>query len=49
MDNFNHDTKTVTLPQWSGRPALDLLSGETVDLNAISLPPMQPRLLRITH
>ncbi len=47
MVNFNNDARIVTLPKWAGRPALDLLSGETVDVKAISLEPMLPRLLRI--
>jgi hypothetical protein len=47
LNNFNKEAKTVTLPKWAGQQALDLLSGETVDLNAIALEPMLPRLLRI--
>jgi hypothetical protein len=47
MNNFNNDARTVTLSKWAGRQALDLLSGETVDLKAIALEPMVPRLLRI--
>jgi len=47
LDNFNKETRTVALPKWAGQQALDLLSGETVDLNAITLEPMLPRLLRI--
>jgi hypothetical protein len=45
--NFNQKASTVTLLKWAGRQALDLLSGETVDLNSIFLDPMVPRLLRI--
>jgi hypothetical protein len=45
--NFNQAASTVTLAKWAGRPALDLLSGETVDLKAIALEPMVPRLLRL--
>lgn len=47
LDNFNQEARTVTLAKWAGRPALDLLSGETVDLQSIPLEPMLPRLLRI--
>jgi hypothetical protein len=47
MINFNQDARTVNLPKWAGQQALDLLSGETVDLNSIPLEPMLPRLLRI--
>jgi hypothetical protein len=47
LDNFNRETKTVTLPRRVKEPALDLLSGEQVDLKAISVEPMVPRLLRI--
>lgn len=45
--NFNQKAGTVTLSKWAGCQALDLLSGETVDLKAIALEPMLPRLLRI--
>jgi hypothetical protein len=37
----------VRLPRWANEPALDLLSGERVDLSAISVDPMVPRLLRV--
>jgi hypothetical protein len=47
LDNFNPDTKMVRLPRWANEPALDLLSGERVDLSAISVDPMVPRLLRV--
>jgi hypothetical protein len=47
MINFNQEARTVTLPKWAGRQALDLLSGETVDLKTILMEPMLPRLLRI--
>jgi len=47
MINFNNEARTVTLPKWTGQQALDLLSGETVDLKDIALEPMVPRLLRI--
>ena len=47
MVNFNQEARTVTLSKWAGRQALDLLSGETVDLKTIPLDPMLPRLLRI--
>jgi hypothetical protein len=49
MNNFNNDARTVTLSKWAGRQALDLINGETVDLKAISLEPMVPRLLRISR
>jgi len=45
--NLNKETKTVQLPRWANQPALDLLSGETMDLNAIRAEPMLPRLLQI--
>ena len=45
--NFNNQPKTVSLPGFAKQPALDLLSGETVDLNAIPVEPMVPRLLQI--
>ena len=47
MVNFNQEARTVTLSKWVGPQALDLLSGETVDLKTIPLDPMLPRLLRI--
>jgi Beta-galactosidase/Carbohydrate binding domain len=47
--NFKGETQTVKLPKWSNHTALDLLSGETVKLNSISLEPMLPRLLRIAE
>jgi hypothetical protein len=47
LNNLNKETKTVALPRWSEEPALDLLSGEKVDLKAVSLEPMSPRLLRL--
>jgi hypothetical protein len=47
MVNFNQEACTVTLSKWAGRQALDLLSGETLDLKTIPLDPMLPRLLRI--
>lgn len=46
LNNFNKEAKTVTLPRWAKEPALDLLSGERVDLRAVSVEPMVPRLLR---
>lgn len=45
--NFNKETWTVTFPSWTGRQAVDLLSGETVDMNSIQLESMVPRLLRL--
>jgi hypothetical protein len=47
LNNFNKETRTVTLPRWPKASALDLLSGESVDLKAVSLEPMTPRLLRL--
>ncbi len=44
--NLNSQAETVHFPKWAGRQALDLLSGENVSLDAISLEPMSPRLLR---
>jgi hypothetical protein len=45
--NLNKEAKTVRLPGWAKKQALDLLSGENVELNAISAEPMVPRLLQI--
>jgi glycosyl hydrolase family 42 (putative beta-galactosidase) len=45
--NFNKATVKVKLPQRAKARAVDLLSGESVDLNSISLEPMVPRLLQI--
>ena len=45
--NLSKETKTVQFPRWANRPALDLLSGEKVDLSAIRAGPMLPRLLRV--
>ncbi len=45
--NFNNQTKTVQLPGWVNQRGLDLLSGEQVQLNAITAETMVPRLLRI--
>jgi len=47
LDNFNKEPKTVSLPAWGNTSALDLLSGERVDLKAVSLEPMTPRLFRL--
>jgi hypothetical protein len=47
LDNFNQEPKTVSLPAWRNTSALDLLSGERVDLKAVSLEPMTPRLFRL--
>jgi hypothetical protein len=47
MNNFSKETKTASLPRWANASALDLLSGERVDLKGITLEPMTPRLLRI--
>jgi len=45
--NLTAAAQTVRLSGWGKRQGLDLLSGESVDLNAISAEPMAPRLLRI--
>jgi hypothetical protein len=45
--NFDNQAKTVQLPGWAKQQGLDLLSGEKVQLNAISTETMVPRLLRI--
>jgi hypothetical protein len=47
--NLNADAKTVQLPGWAQKEGLDLLSGETVRLNTISVKPMVPRLLQISR
>lgn len=48
LNNFNKESRTATFPKWAGRQALDLLTGEIVDLKSIALEPMLPRLLRIS-
>jgi len=45
--NFTTAARTVQLPEGKDRQALDLLSGEKVGLNAISLETMAPRLLQV--
>jgi hypothetical protein len=45
--NLNAEARTVQLPGWAKKHGLDLLSGETVELSAISVEPMTPRLLQI--
>jgi hypothetical protein len=45
--NFNKEAKTVRLPRWAKKQGLDLLSGESVELSAISVESMVPRLLQI--
>jgi hypothetical protein len=45
--NFNPEAKTVQLPGWLKKQGLDLLSGENVELSAITVEPMTPRLLQI--
>ena len=47
--NFNKVSKTVQLPRFTKQHALDLLSGEKVDLKNISTETMAPRLLRISE
>jgi hypothetical protein len=45
--NFTREAKKVQLPGWARKQGLDLLSGENVQLNAISTESMAPRLLQI--
>lgn len=45
--NFNKEAKTLKLPEWAKKRGLDLLSGETLDLNTILAETMAPRLLQI--
>jgi hypothetical protein len=45
--NLNAEAKTVQLPGWVQKQGLDLLGGENVALNTISVEPMVPRLLQI--
>jgi Beta-galactosidase/Carbohydrate binding domain len=45
--NLNKEAKMVRLPGWAKKQALDLLSGENLELNSISAEPMVPRLLQI--
>jgi hypothetical protein len=45
--NFNQQTKTVSLSGGGKQQALDLLSGETAELDAIAADTMVPRLLLI--
>jgi hypothetical protein len=47
MDNFNAAAVTVCLPRPARQHAIDLLSGEQMDLSAVPLEPMVPRLLQI--
>jgi hypothetical protein len=47
--NLNKEAKTVRLPGWAKKHGLDLLSGENVELNAVSAEPMVPRLLQISR
>ena len=47
LNNFNKETRVVALPRWPKASALDVLSGEKVDLQAVSVEPMVPRLLRV--
>ncbi len=47
FDNFSGQSQTVTLPRWSQGQSLDLLSGAKMDLKAIPLEPMLPRLFRL--
>jgi hypothetical protein len=46
--NFAREAKKVQLHGWARKGGLDLLSGENVELNAISMESMVPRLLQIT-
>ena len=45
--NFNKEAKTVQLPGFAKQQGLDLLSGENVELSAVSAETMVPRLLQI--
>ena len=45
--NFNHETKSLTFPAWTSRTAIDLLSGDHVNVEAFKAEPMVPRLLQI--
>jgi hypothetical protein len=45
--NLNAEARTVQLPGWAQKQGLDLLSGENVELSAISVAPMTPRLVQI--
>jgi hypothetical protein len=45
--NLNAEAKMVQLLGWAKKQGLDLLSGEKVELNAISAETMAPRLLQI--
>jgi hypothetical protein len=45
--NLGTVSKTLSFPAWANRRALDLLSGEEVELSAVKAEPMVPRLLRI--
>ena len=49
LDNLSTEAKTVSLPDGADASAPDLLSGETVELKAVSLAPMTPRLLRLSR
>jgi hypothetical protein len=45
--NLNAAAKKVQLPGWAQKQGLDLLSGESVELDAIPVEPMVPRLLQV--
>ena len=47
LDNLTTARKTVSFPRWTNESAPDLLSGERVDLKAVTVEPMVPRLLRL--
>ena len=47
--NVTTEAKTVRFLGWAKQQGLDLLSGENVDLNAISTESMVPRLLQISR
>jgi hypothetical protein len=47
LNSFNKERRTVNLPRWAKGSALDLLSGEHVDLAAVVVESMTPRLLRL--
>jgi hypothetical protein len=45
--NLSTEPKTLGFPAWANQRALDLLSGEEVELSAVRAEPMVPRLLRV--
>ena len=47
MINYHTEPQTVRLTLGAKGEAVDLLSGEAVDLANLSLPPLEPRLIRV--